>query len=153
MMPPMTATSTKTRARLACAALAAAALLAGCNAGAGSADPTTDATDAPGSTDADDATATGPVAAPPPDGSRSTETVRIGLVAEPASLDFTTTDGAAIPQLLLDNVYETLVTVDADSGEIVPMLAQEWEVSDDRLTYTFTLVDGVTFSDGAELTA
>ncbi|WP_134774344.1 ABC transporter substrate-binding protein [Ornithinimicrobium flavum] len=149
----MTATSTKTRARLACAAFAATALLTGCNAGAGSSDPTTDATDAQGSTDGEDATASGPVAAPPPDGSRSTETVRIGLVAEPASLDFTTTDGAAIPQLLLDNVYETLVTVDADSGEIVPMLAQEWEVSEDRLTYTFTLVDGVTFSDGAELTA
>ena len=35
----MTATSTKTRARLACAALAATALLAGCNAGACHAKP------------------------------------------------------------------------------------------------------------------
>ena len=30
------------------------------------------------------------------------------MVAEPANLDFTTTDGAAIPQALLDNVYEGL---------------------------------------------
>src|SRR5690606_32369039 len=86
-------------------------------------------------------------------GGPSDETVRVGLVAEPASLDFTTTDGAAIPQLLLDNVYETLVTVDVESGEIVGALAEDWEVSEDRLTYTFTLKDGVTFSDGAEFTA
>lgn len=80
------------------------------------------------------------------------DTVVLGLVAEPASLDFTTTDGAAIPQLLLDNVYETLVTVDAD-GEIAPALATGWEVSPDGLTYTFTLADGVTFSNGQPFTA
>ena len=79
--------------------------------------------------------------------------VRIGLVAEPASLDFTTTDGAAIPQLLLKNVYETLVTVDVDSGEIVPALAESWEVDDSNTIYTFTLADGVTFSNGADFTA
>lgn len=78
--------------------------------------------------------------------------VVLGLVAEPASLDFTTTDGAAIPQLLLDNVYETLVKVDS-SGEIVPALATEWKVSDDNLTYTFTLTDKATFSNGTPFTA
>ncbi len=79
--------------------------------------------------------------------------VRIGLIAEPASLDFTTTDGAAIPQLLLKNVYETLVTIDVDSGEIVPALAESWEVDDTNTVYTFTLADGVTFSNGAAFTA
>ncbi|GAA1147912.1 ABC transporter substrate-binding protein [Ornithinicoccus hortensis] len=78
--------------------------------------------------------------------------VVIGLAAEPASLDFTTTDGAAIPQALLYNVYETLVKVD-QSGEIVPSLASDWSVSDDGLTYTFTLVEGATFSNGEEFTA
>ncbi|WP_029202628.1 ABC transporter substrate-binding protein [Ornithinimicrobium pekingense] len=137
-------TSTKTRSRALVAAMATAVLLAGCSAGSGtsSEDPTT------GGTDTDGATGTGGTAGGPSD-----ETVRVGLVAEPASLDFTTTDGAAIPQLLLDNVYETLVTVDAASGEIVGALAQDWEVSEDRLTYTFTLEDGVTFSDGSEFTA
>ncbi|GAA5163722.1 ABC transporter substrate-binding protein [Ornithinimicrobium tianjinense] len=122
--------------------LAATAMLAGCNAGAGTGTNTEGGTDP----DAGSATSGGATGA-------SDETVRIGLVAEPASLDFTTTDGAAIPQLLLDNVYETLVTVDMASGDIVGALAEEWEVSDDRLTYTFHLKDGVTFSDGAEFTA
>lgn len=76
----------------------------------------------------------------------------VGLVAEPASLDFTTKDGAAIPQALLDNVYETLVTVD-QQGEIKPSLAKSWKVSDDGKTYTFDLVDNAKFTDGQPFTA
>jgi peptide/nickel transport system substrate-binding protein len=79
-------------------------------------------------------------------------TLGVGLVAEPASLDFTTTDGAAIPQALLYNVYETLVKVDQE-GEVVPSLAKKWTVSDDRKTYTFDLVDNATFSNGQKFTA
>lgn len=70
----------------------------------------------------------------------------------PKNLDFTTTDGAAIPQALLGNVYEGLVALD-DDGEIVPALAESWEVSDDNQTYTFKLHEDVKFSDGAEFTA
>jgi peptide/nickel transport system substrate-binding protein len=76
----------------------------------------------------------------------------IGLVAEPASLDFTTTDGAAIPQALLGNVYETLVKQD-DSGKMVPSLAKSWTVSPDRKTYTFDLVDKAKFTNGKPFTA
>ena len=76
----------------------------------------------------------------------------IGLVAEPANLDFTTTDGAAIPQALLYNVYEGLVQLDQD-GEIVPGLAKSWDVSDDGKTYTFELVDDAKFSNGEPFTA
>ena len=76
----------------------------------------------------------------------------IGLVAEPASLDFTTTDGAAIPQALLGNVYETLVKQD-DSGKIVPSLAKSWTVAPDRKTYTFDLVDNAKFTNGKQFTA
>lgn len=160
-----TTTSRTTRALV--AALASTALLAGCNAGAGSSDPTTPAAPAEGGSpdgqggqagqDGQDATGStagaGSTQTAAPAAGGSDETVRIGLVAEPASLDFTTTDGAAIPQLMLENVYETLVSVDAESGELVPSLATAWEVSEDRLTYTFTLAEGVTFSDGAEFTA
>ena len=87
------------------------------------------------------------------DGSGGSDSVTVGLFAEPASLDFTTTDGAAIPQALLYNVYETLLKVDSDSGEIVPALASEYEVSDDGLTYTFTLVEDAVFSNGGDFTA
>lgn len=76
----------------------------------------------------------------------------VGLVLEPTSLDFTTADGAAIPQALLYNVYETLVKVD-NQGEIVPALARGYELSEDRRTYTFDLVDNATFSNGEPFTA
>ena len=80
------------------------------------------------------------------------QNLSIGLVAEPASLDFTTTDGAAIPQALLGNVYETLVKQD-DSGKIVPSLAKSWKVSPDRKTYTFDLVDNAKFTNDKQFTA
>ncbi|MEI8410564.1 MULTISPECIES: ABC transporter substrate-binding protein [unclassified Kribbella] len=80
------------------------------------------------------------------------QSLSIGLVAEPASLDFTTTDGAAIPQALLGNVYERLVQQD-ESGKIVPALAKSWTVSPDRKTYTFDLVDNAKFTNGKAFTA
>lgn len=87
------------------------------------------------------------------EGSATTdEQLSIGLVAEPANLDFTTTDGAAIPQALLYNVYEGLVQLNQD-GEIEPGLAESWEVSEDNLTYTFQLAEDATFSNGEPFTA
>ena len=82
----------------------------------------------------------------------STDKIPLGLVAEPASLDFTKTDGAAIPQALLVNVYEGLVKLDQD-GKIVPALAKSWKVSDDKKTYTFDLVEGAKFTSGEAFTA
>jgi len=76
----------------------------------------------------------------------------IGLSAEPASLDFTKTDGSAIPQALLENLYEGLVKLD-QSGKIVPSLAKSWTLSADRKTYTFDLVNNAKFSNGAPFTA
>ena len=76
----------------------------------------------------------------------------VGLTGEPTNLDFTTTSGSAIPQLLMTNVYEGLVTVDQE-GEVQPQLAESWQVNGDRTVYTFTLHDGVTFSDGSAFTA
>ena len=76
----------------------------------------------------------------------------IGITGEPANFDFTTTSGAPIPQLMMNNVYEGLVTVNQD-GELEPQLAESWTVSDDGLTYDFVLNEGVTFSSGAEFTA
>jgi peptide/nickel transport system substrate-binding protein len=80
------------------------------------------------------------------------QSLAIGLVAEPASLDFTTTDGAAIPQALLGNVYNGLVKQD-ESGKIVPDLAKSWTISPDRKTYVFTLVDNAKFTNGQPFTA
>lgn len=78
-------------------------------------------------------------------------TLTVGLVLEPTNLDIRRTTGAAIEQVLVDNVYQGLVTR-TETNEIVPSLASEYEVSADGLTYTFTLNEGVTFHDGSELT-
>ncbi len=85
-------------------------------------------------------------------GGASNKSLAVGLSAEPANLDMTRTDGAAIPQALLYNVYETLVKVD-QKGKIAPSLATSWELSTDRKTYTFDLVDDATFSNGEKFTA
>jgi peptide/nickel transport system substrate-binding protein len=49
-------------------------------------------------------------------------------------------------------VFDTLVWRDA-SGETIPWLATDWSLSDDGLTWTFTLRDGVRWQDGQPLTA
>ncbi|MBB4933342.1 peptide/nickel transport system substrate-binding protein [Lipingzhangella halophila] len=85
-------------------------------------------------------------------GSGDDSSLSIGFTAEPASLDFTTDDGVAIPEVLLTNVYEGLVELAPDGG-IQPALADSWEVSDDRRTYTFELNSDVTFSNGESFTA
>ncbi|MEV2237274.1 ABC transporter substrate-binding protein [Micromonospora sp. NPDC049891] len=53
---------------------------------------------------------------------------------------------------VLENVFDTLVEPDANL-EMKPSLATEWTTSDDQLTWTFTLREGVKFSDGSPLTA
>ncbi len=55
--------------------------------------------------------------------------------------------------LVLRNVYEGLIGYDPQTLEPVPALAESWTVSEDGKVYTFTLRDGVTFSDGSTLDA
>ena len=83
---------------------------------------------------------------PDPDAS-----IAIRLVLEPGNLDIRETAGAALDQILVDNVYQGLVARTPEQ-EIVPALASDWTVSPDGLTYTFTLREGVTFHDGQALT-
>lgn len=49
-------------------------------------------------------------------------------------------------------IYESLVTFDADRN-IVPLLAEDWTISEDGLTYTFTLKQGISFQDGTPFNA
>ena len=49
-------------------------------------------------------------------------------------------------------VYDTLVGMDS-AGNFKPQMLHRWEVSTDRLTWTFTLRDGLAWSDGTPVTA
>lgn len=89
-----------------------------------------------------------------------------GSAASPTVSDSTLTWGTTTEPVCFDphqnnqnnafsiyrNYTETLLDYDED-GELVPWLATDWDVSKDGKTYTFTLRDDVTFSDGTPLTA
>jgi peptide/nickel transport system substrate-binding protein len=55
--------------------------------------------------------------------------------------------------LLWRAVYETLVKYEGDTLDIVPHLAESYEISPDGLTYTFKIRPGISFSDGEPLDA
>jgi peptide/nickel transport system substrate-binding protein len=76
----------------------------------------------------------------------------IGSSVAPPSLDLTSNASAAIDEVLDYNVYQHLVQLDP-KGAVVPVLATGDTVSSDGTTYTFTLRQGVKFSNGDPMTA
>lgn len=78
--------------------------------------------------------------------------ISLGMVLEPPHLDPTAGAAAAIDEVVYANVFEGLTRIDQD-GVVRPGLAKAWVVSDDGLTYTFELADGVTFHDGSTMDA
>lgn len=68
------------------------------------------------------------------------------------NLDPVTQDGNVNIWIFM-NIYDQLVRVNNAGTEIEPALAEKWDVSDDNLTYTFYLRQGVTFADGTPLKA
>jgi peptide/nickel transport system substrate-binding protein len=76
--------------------------------------------------------------------------VQVGI-GEPQSLDPPWTYETAGSGLQA-NIYEGLLYFDREKPDAyVPALATDWQVSDDGLTYTFTIRDGVTFHEGGTL--
>jgi len=75
-----------------------------------------------------------------------------GLTLTPSGIDphVNASSELGIP---LTSVYDTLVYQDPESGEFVPGLAEQWEVSDDGLVYTFYLRQDVIFHDGTPFNA
>ncbi|MBO5504132.1 MAG: peptide ABC transporter substrate-binding protein [Lachnospiraceae bacterium] len=79
------------------------------------------------------------------------DTLRINLASEPDYLDpalNSSVDGAC----LAANSFSGLYTYDSE-GHPVPACAESYEVSEDGLTYTVTLKEGLKWSDGSDLTA
>ncbi len=52
-----------------------------------------------------------------------------------------------------DRIFQGLTTSDPFTGEMIPLLAEKWQTSDDGLSWTFQLRRDVTFNDGTPLTA
>ena len=77
----------------------------------------------------------------------------IAIEDEPDTVDFQCT---TIHYTIAQNVFDRLVEMENDeegNALIRPSLAQSWEISGDRRTYTFHLREGVRFSNGSALTA
>ena len=74
------------------------------------------------------------------------------LANEPDGIDPGVTNNSfASP--ILNNVFEGLVDYSSEDGALIPGEAESWEISEDGLTYTFTLRDGLKWSDGSDHTA
>lgn len=80
------------------------------------------------------------------------DTITLGMVLEPPNLDPTGGAAAAIDEVVYANIFEGLTRFGPD-GSVQPALASDWTVSEDGLTYTFNLRDGVTFHDGTTMDA
>ncbi len=72
--------------------------------------------------------------------------------SEPATLNpITATDAYA--STIDEYIYESLLKRDEKTLELIPVLADSWEIADDHLTYTFHLKKGVNWQDGQPFTA
>ena len=80
------------------------------------------------------------------------DSVVMAMALEPPGLDPTSGAAAAIAEVTLYNVYETLTKVKED-GSAAPLLAESWKISPDVKTYTFKLRKGVKFQNGEPLNA
>jgi peptide/nickel transport system substrate-binding protein len=85
-----------------------------------------------------------------PDDVVSGGTINFGLLRDPIAFDPHINYGAS-SSTLQGNLYDTLVGWD-DDGNIMPELAESWEIAEDRI-YTFHLQQGVTFHNGNSFTA
>ena len=79
------------------------------------------------------------------------QVLNLAIGSEPPTIDpalaTDSTSGA-----IIKNVFEGLTAMN-NEGEVLPAAAESWEVSEDGLTYTFTLRDGNVWSNGDPVTA
>lgn len=74
------------------------------------------------------------------------------LPSEPGTLNpITATD--AYESRINSNIYETLVDRDNETLELEPLLAESWEISDDKLSFIFKIKRNVKWHDGTPFTA
>ena len=83
----------------------------------------------------------------------STERIDGGMIVYAHQQEAPCVFGGWIEQAYLSyQILDNLTSLDEDHN-VVPWLAESWESSEDGLTWTFTLKDGVKFTDGSPVTA
>ncbi|MCL4245341.1 MAG: hypothetical protein KJ002_09460, partial [Candidatus Dadabacteria bacterium] len=75
------------------------------------------------------------------------------LGAEPGTLNPIVATDAYEGVINGGNIYETLIERDNETLELKPLLAESWEISEDKLTYTFKIREGVKWQDGTPFTS
>jgi oligopeptide transport system substrate-binding protein len=102
--------------------------------------------------DADTNTDTGTeTPAPDTDKDSGEKILKTNNQSEPGSLDPALAQGTH-ESWVLNHTFEGLMKLD-ENGELAPGMAERYELSDDDLTYTFTLKDDVKWSNGDPVTA
>ncbi|SHI18224.1 peptide/nickel transport system substrate-binding protein [Sporobacter termitidis DSM 10068] len=86
------------------------------------------------------------------DAANLADTLTFAQGAEPRGLDPALVDDGESSKVIV-NIYEGLLKYAKDSTALEPCLATSWKVSDDGLTYTFELRQGVKFQDGTDFNA
>jgi peptide/nickel transport system substrate-binding protein len=119
-------------------------------ASAASARPSAAASAAP-STAAGAAPSAAPSSAPAGGTPKKGGVLKVGLQADPTSLDPHKQSLTALFHVT-EHIYNTLIQVD-DKLTPVPELAEKWDISADGKTYTFTLRKGVKWHNGRDFVA
>lgn len=83
--------------------------------------------------------------------SNEPKVVNLNNQSEPGSLHPANGQGTH-DSWLMDHAFEGLVKKD-EEGKIIPGMAEKWETSEDGITWTFYLKDGMKWSDGEPVTA
>lgn len=140
----------KKQASLLLAALMAVSLTA-CGGGSGSSNATTAAAGGSQETAAA-ADGTTAAASTSTDGAVSPDNdMVIAMQADATHLD-PHVSGNGVSNTITNSMYEALITFD-ENLDLQPLLAESWTMSDDGLSYTFVLRQGVTFHDGEPFNA
>jgi len=97
-------------------------------------------------------TACGKKKAEGPEGRKAANELAVGIAQDlDDSLDPHVAVKAGTREVMF-NVFEGLVKPTSE-GDLVPAVAEDWSLSEDRLTYSFRLRDGVKFHNGDAVTA
>jgi oligopeptide transport system substrate-binding protein len=79
------------------------------------------------------------------------EILNLAISGEPPTLD-PTLSGDSVSSRIAHDLFEGLVSFN-QNGDPIAGLAESWDISSDKMTYTFHLRPNLKFSDGSRLTA